>query len=199
MPLAFQSISHGTLPFGFFNIESDMLLLDRYFLFASNFCMNVAHIAEMANKSPFDTTWSVHIIDQPELIGDLHGAIHGVRFTGFIGEVYLRFPFPEDPDAFKQNPEGYQTQRLVSEIIAIYAQQLDISVAVSSDGQKIDIGVYRFSRLQFQKLIKYVWCGGYPRWKYGIRPDYVLAMKKKISKNLKGLFFGMGFDESALP
>ena len=47
MPLAFRSISHGILPFGFFNIESDLLLLDHYFLFASNFCKNVAHIAEM--------------------------------------------------------------------------------------------------------------------------------------------------------
>lgn len=37
MPLAFESISHGTLPFGFFNIESDMLLLDHYFFFASDY------------------------------------------------------------------------------------------------------------------------------------------------------------------
>ena len=28
MPLAFDSISHGSIAFGFFNIESDMLLLD---------------------------------------------------------------------------------------------------------------------------------------------------------------------------
>jgi hypothetical protein len=36
MPLAFESLSHGTIAFGFFNIESDMLLLDRYFLFAES-------------------------------------------------------------------------------------------------------------------------------------------------------------------
>ena len=29
MPLAFESLSHGTIAFGFFNIESDLLLLDR--------------------------------------------------------------------------------------------------------------------------------------------------------------------------
>ena len=34
MPLAFESLSHGTVPFGFFNIDSDTLLLDRYFFFA---------------------------------------------------------------------------------------------------------------------------------------------------------------------
>lgn len=41
MPLAFESLSHGTIAFGFFNIESDMLLCDRYFLFADEFCRYV--------------------------------------------------------------------------------------------------------------------------------------------------------------
>ena len=36
MPLAFKSLSHETIAFGFFNIESDMLILDRYFLFADS-------------------------------------------------------------------------------------------------------------------------------------------------------------------
>jgi len=38
MLLAFDSTSHGRIAFGFFNIESDMLLLDHYFSFASDFC-----------------------------------------------------------------------------------------------------------------------------------------------------------------
>jgi hypothetical protein len=33
MPLTFESISHGTIAFGFFNIDSDMLLLEKYFFF----------------------------------------------------------------------------------------------------------------------------------------------------------------------
>ena len=33
MPLTFDSLSHGKVAFGFFNIESDMLLLDHYFFF----------------------------------------------------------------------------------------------------------------------------------------------------------------------
>jgi len=37
MPLAFESLSHGTIAFGFFNIASDMLLLEHYFLFATDF------------------------------------------------------------------------------------------------------------------------------------------------------------------
>ena len=37
MPLEFQSISHGKIAFGFFNIETDMILLGHYFLFARDF------------------------------------------------------------------------------------------------------------------------------------------------------------------
>ena len=47
MPLAFESLSHRTIAFGFFNIESDMLLLDRYFLFAEDFCCYLKNIAEI--------------------------------------------------------------------------------------------------------------------------------------------------------
>ena len=31
MPLSFSSTTHGNIAFGFFNIESDMLLLENYF------------------------------------------------------------------------------------------------------------------------------------------------------------------------
>ncbi len=31
MPLSFRSENHGNIAFGFFNIESDMLLLENYF------------------------------------------------------------------------------------------------------------------------------------------------------------------------
>ena len=45
MPLLFKSRSHGQLPFGFFNIEIDMLLLDRSFFFAEEFCRAVVELA----------------------------------------------------------------------------------------------------------------------------------------------------------
>jgi hypothetical protein len=44
------------------------------------------------------------------------------------------------------------------------------------------------SRAAFQELIKYVWVGGFPRWKDEIRPDYVMAMKKKIEQSNNLLF-----------
>ena len=38
MPLAFESLNRGTIAFGFFNIDTDLLLLQQYFLFADDFC-----------------------------------------------------------------------------------------------------------------------------------------------------------------
>jgi hypothetical protein len=50
MPLAFESMSHGTIAFGFFSIDSDMLLLEQYFLFGSEFCLsrNLSHTSGKA-------------------------------------------------------------------------------------------------------------------------------------------------------
>jgi hypothetical protein len=110
--------------------------------------------------------------------------------------LYRRFPFPQQDENFKQKPEGFQTQSLVSEIIAKYAQHREISVTTSPEGDEIEIGVYRFNRVQFQELIKYVWRGGYPRWKDEIRPGYVRVMKDTLLQNCKGIFNGIVFEDS---
>ena len=194
MPLAFESLSHGSIAFGFFNIESDMLLCDRYFLFASEFCRYVTGIAENAGRSDYQKPWTVHHIENAESIGDLLGAIHGVRHTGFIGDLYRRFPFPSDPQDFKQNPQGYRTQSLVIGIISDYADPLEIPVKIETGGTEIQIGNYRFERTQFQEIINYVWRGGYPRWQDEIRPAYVKAMHDKILQNCNGIFEGIAFN-----
>ena len=183
MPLAFESKSHGTIAFGFFNIESDMLLLDRYFLFASDFCSYIEAMVETLGADGLEMKWQVQYIDSGEKIGDLMGAIHGIRYTGFIGEVYRHFPFPQEPSGFKQKPEGDRSQILISEIITNYGRPLEIPVTVSPNGDEIEIGVYQFTRSQFQNLLNYVWLGGAPRWKDGLRPDYVKTMYEKITHN----------------
>ena len=195
MPLAFESLSHGNIAFGFFNIESDMLLCDRYFLFADSFCAHVADMADKAGEQSYQSIWPVRLIRSDEGIGDLMGAIHGIRFTGFIGELYRQFPFPVRPQDFKQNPAGCQTQTRVSEIIAGYAEALKVEVAIAPGGTEIQIGDYRFDRFQFQDLINYVWRGGYPRWKDDIRPDYVTGMRDKILQNRRGIFKCIAFGD----
>jgi hypothetical protein len=190
MPLAFESLSHGTIAFGFFNIETDMLLLDHYFFFADDFCENIEKIAESSSDQVFEDIWHVYQISDSQDIGDLNGAIHGVSYVGIIGEVYRQFPFPEKEEDFKQKADGRLNRSVVEEIIRGYAPSIEIRILVAPDNSMIAIGSYRFARTSFQELIKYVWRGGYPRWEDGIRPESVLSMKKTISQNPRGLFDG---------
>lgn len=180
MPLAFESSSHGTIAFGFFNIDSDMLLLDRYFFFSTAFCGYISDIAAWEPHESGRLPWQVYHIPQPEQIGDLMGAIHGIHFAGFIGEVYKRYPFPRNEADFKQKPEGTRTQHIVEAIIQKYGKPIEVLFTTDDDQNEASIGPYRFSRRSFQALIRYVWQGGYPRWKDEKRPDYVLAMKDRI-------------------
>jgi hypothetical protein len=66
MPLSFESLSHGTIAFGFFNIESDMLLCDRYFLFADDFCANIVALVENAGDTSYRAAWEVQTIEKAE-------------------------------------------------------------------------------------------------------------------------------------
>lgn len=52
-----------------------------------------------------------------------------------------------------------------------------------------------FSREKFHEIIGYVWLGGYPQWKAGIRPDYVMQMKEEIESSENWLFQGAVFTE----
>jgi len=104
MPISFSSKSHGYIPIGFFNIETDMLLLDHYFFFSKDFCEWIIESASADDLN--DDEKIVYAIQQREKIGNLAGAIHGYELTGFIGEVYKLFPFPESHAAFKQKPHG---------------------------------------------------------------------------------------------
>ena len=195
MPLTFESLSHGTIAFGFFNIESDMLLCDRYFFFAEDFCRNISDLAERGGDQVYQANWPVWFIQASDDIGDLMGAIHGVRYTGFIGELYRRFPFPRQPEDFKQNPAGYRTRESVRRMISRYGLEIDIQVAVDPDQMATAFGSYHFNRRQFQELLKYVWQGGYPRWKDDIRPGYVLNMNRKIQSNPSGIFKHIEFGD----
>jgi hypothetical protein len=194
MPLAFESISHGTVAFGFFNIESDMLLLEHYFFFSTVFCQYLGGISQQSGNDGTVGALQGYSIDTPEKIGDLMGAIKGVRYTGFIGELYRRYPFPPDSRDFKQNPRGVLTQGVVDGLIAPYAVKMDIPFICNSPDCDVAIGEYRFKRTGIHRLIEYVWKGGYPRWKNGTRPDYVQAMKSNLMRSRYALFKGLVLD-----
>ncbi len=191
MPLAFNSLSHGQIAFGFFNIETDMLLLDRCFFFASDFCRAVCVIAQHHAGEFIEARIDVHPLPY-ESIGDLHGAIAGTHLSGFIGEIYRLFPFPKQAEHFRQNPEGYSTRDTVEAIAERYVPRTSLALKPSSMGDGIAIGEYTFSRAQFHALLQYVWAGGYPRWKNDVRPGYVNELAHAASASTHPLFSGIG-------
>jgi hypothetical protein len=179
--------------FGFFNIESDMLLLEHYFFFAEDFCGWISDMAQKEAVSVIPTSWPVFDIPLRENIGDLMGAIHGVHFTGFIGKLYQLYPFPANQEDFKQNPDGDKTRREVEALIKGYADEKDIPVLLDTSKGEAVFGEYCFSRPVFHALLSYVWQGGYPRWRDETPPAYVRNMKEAVEEHSAGVFEEMAF------
>jgi len=182
MPLAFESANRGTIAFGFFNIDTDLLLLQQYFLFADDFCRHVVRLAEDSRQKTHEVSWLVYSIQDPTRIGDLMSAIRGVRYTGFIGEVYKHFPFPKKEVEFKQKPEGFQNRAWMIFLLGKWGAIQRVPVRADKENETVSIGEYLFAKEVFHQLIQYVWAGGYPRWRDEIRPDYVLEMKGSLEK-----------------
>jgi hypothetical protein len=190
MPLLFKSISHGEVAFGFFNIETDMLLLNDYFFFASDFCSHVADLARQHAEEPYQSAWDVHVMPR-QAIGNLQGAIAGTDLSGFIGEVYRLFPFPKEAAAFKQNPEGHSNREMIKALATTFVPARRMPVMMNPNEEHIAIGDYAFNRPQFHALLSYVWLGGYPRWKDDVRPGYVVQMAAAAEASVHSFFAGI--------
>ncbi|MEW5910777.1 MAG: hypothetical protein AB1659_13315, partial [Thermodesulfobacteriota bacterium] len=98
-------------------------------------------------------------------------------------DLYKRYPFPENPEEFKQKPEGLFTQAEVESVILRYGNKIKIPAGISKINHGISIGKFRFDPDHFARLILYVWEGGYPQWEKGVRPPYVLKMREALKKN----------------
>jgi len=191
MPLEFDSLNHGRIAFGFFNIETDMILLEHYFLFAQDCCGQISKYIQSPTDEIYESSWDTYLIENNLNMGNLMGAIDGIDLRGFIGEVYKLFPFPKEREAFKQNPEGFKTRSLIETLIQKYGRKITLQFVIRLKEDEIGIGEYLFNRTSFQKLIEYIWMGGFPHWKDGIRPDYVLRMKEMIEQSERSLFDGL--------
>lgn len=194
MPLAFSSLSHGTIAFGFFNIESHMLLLEDYFFFADEFCSNVSKLAQNPAGTEIQQNWPIFHFEDRTAIGDLMGAIQGARFTGFLGDVYRRFPFPSAVEEFKQNPGEDRTRETMIAMIEKYGRRREMVFPADLSRKRITLGNYHFDRDRFQALVRYVWQGGYPRWRDNAPPDYVRAMKSAVDRGAGAFFETMHWD-----
>jgi hypothetical protein len=179
MPISFPSKSHGRIPIGFFNIETDMLLMDRYFFFSTDFC---EWVVEWVGAGDFCCDERmVYAIRQREMIGNLSSAIYATEFTGFIGEVYKLFPFPKNRSGFKQKPDGTKTRSAVEAAIQPFAVQLKIPIVFRQESRIIRFGDYVFRAEVFQEIISYIEAGGMPGWLNGRPPDYVTRMMAQIA------------------
>ena len=163
MPISFDTLSHGEIPIGFFNIESDMFLIHNHFIFANDLCSAITEWTKGTEN--ISTELKMYIISDQNDIGNLMGAINGITFTGFIGELYQLYPFPEKNEDFKQNPEGYRTRKKVEEIIIKYSKQVPVAIEIRKEDQTISIGEFKFNKEQFHEVIAYIWRGGMPRWR----------------------------------
>jgi hypothetical protein len=190
LPLAFDSLSHGKVAFGFFNIETDLLLLNRYFFFTTDFCRLLVERADALIEGKAELILRGYSLAE-ERIGNLMGAIHGLVYQGFIGEVYRIYPFPAEPAGFKQNPEGYRTRSVIEQVVVRYGRAVDIPFRFRRDSNEVAIGAYLFNQEKFRELLRYIWLGGYPRWRNGRRPPYVEEMLKAVERAGWYLFEGI--------
>ena len=188
MPLEFQSLSHGSIAFGFFNIDTDLLLMEKYFFFASSFCNTVEEMASRKNHMVENFVMPGYVIEGFENIGNLMGVIHGIDLTGFMGAIYKLFPFPQSPEDFKQKLDDNAHRAAVEDLINQWGRPITISVKVEAGAKRVKIAEILFSKATFLKLVAYVWRGGMPGWEDTLRPDYVRNMKNAVNTNVSPLF-----------
>lgn len=188
MPLEFHSLSHGRIAFGFFNIDTDLLLLEKYFFFAHFFCNTVEKISSLKDHKVANFVLPGYVIERSGDIGNLMGAIHGIDLSGFIGAVYQLFPFPQSPEEFKQKLDGKANRALVEKLINQWGKPVKILVEVETRSQRVKIAELLFSKAAFHELVTYVWKGGMPGWQDNLRPDYVIAMKDAINTSISPIF-----------
>jgi hypothetical protein len=193
MPLAFATLNRDVVPFGFFNIRTDMVLLAQYFAFADDVCGWIETLA--ATSDDVDIRRPAWIIADRAQMGDLHGAMAGDDLSGFIGTVYARFPFAESREDFRQDPDGQRTQPEIEPLFDRFAQRQEIEIRSKAAEGTVEIVGYLFDEPGFAELVRYLWRGGLPRWRDDRRPTYVDHMMEAVRASPSWLFLGKQWPE----
>jgi len=189
MPLGHTSLSHGVVVFGFFNVKCDCLLLNNHFFFASDFCYWVTGWAQ--EGPPAEGFQDVYVIENPVDIGNRRWGELGCRHHGFLSDVYELLPFPDDPEDFRQQPEGGRVRREVEPILQKWATATQMPVRFDREQGHISLGEFVFDRPGFRELLLYVWRGGLPTWRDSVRPQYVTDMAHALQCSTHWPFQGM--------
>ncbi len=175
------------MPFGFFNVATDMILLGDHFVFASDFCDWIAEWAGaddvVREERPF---W---VIEDPRKIGNLHGAMAAEDHRGLIGASYVRYPFPIAPDDFKQDPDGQSARPHLERLAREHAGSVRLVPVVLDPGARtFAVGPYLFDAHGLSELVRYLWLGGMPQWRDERRPPYIEAMMTAVRGSRSPLF-----------
>ena len=128
MPLAFDSLSHGKIAFGFFNIETDLLLLNRYFFFASDFCRCLVEAGSLSHEGDC----GIGLDGIVRLEEDQDRRSDGGDSRGGFPGIYRRGLSPlslsAGPRRLQAKPEGFQTRSVLEPILTDYGRAEDIPV-----------------------------------------------------------------------
>ncbi len=198
MPLAFHSPSHGVVPFGYFHIDSDLLLLERRLWFTDDFTAAIVALAHAdPDHRPRVSSDGFEVTD-PANLGNVMGAIQGHDLGGLIGDTYRRYPFPSRPEDFRQRASGGLGRGEMLDLLARRAEPRDLEVQVRPD-LVVDVAGVRFEQAWFGELVAYVWRGGYPRWLDGVRPDCVQRMRDAVRASQHPLFADQAWELRLCP
>jgi hypothetical protein len=173
MPLGFHCLSHGAIAFGFFNIETDLLLMHQHVFWCRDFCVLVSDLAKTEPRKWFQARLNAWFLPSQADLGDLHGSIAGRTHYGLIGETYRLWPFPRDLADFHQKSVGAAAKKEVQEMVDRFGQPQELEVVADAENVVLSLGEYQFNPTGVRALADYVWRGGMPGWLGGERPDYL--------------------------
>jgi hypothetical protein len=171
------------------------LLLENLFFFATDFCAVVSSLAQVQTHESKRTRLPGYRIDRAGDLGNLMGAIQGTDLGGFIGHVHRLYPFPRNPEDFKQKPYGDAHRAVLEELLSQWARSIRIPIAWELGAQMVKIADFTFSAAAFRELVSYVWQGGMPGWQDNARPGYVMAMRRTITGSMAPLFAGLKLEK----
>jgi DNA-binding transcriptional ArsR family regulator len=78
-------------------------------------------------------------------------------------------------------------------LVQSYTKKTTILFAIDQNANRVEIYEYLFDKLSFHELIRYIWMGGFPRWRDNVRPNYVLSMGKVIDQSTNSFFYDLVF------
>jgi hypothetical protein len=178
MPIGFETTNAGQIAVGFFNIETDCLLMGRYFFFASDFCGWVKSWAEQ--DPPESLVKEFYVADRFQDIGNIHAAMAHFYQQDLLSDVFQRFPFPEDPLAFRQHPDGWKNRKALEAILPSHTHREQVTISFHKPQEAVLFGEYEFHKSVFSRVLQYLFRGGMPMWRDGVPPVYVLEMMRAV-------------------